>query len=145
MARRASARGFSALEKRLLKLRTKGAALRREERAVERAIDRLVPGKRGRLTRVRHGAARARTAHPRPTGPRLSLAAARRRGNGGLFCGCRPIRILPQPNGDLDICILVGCDAEFCEYWCGTLEAEPVVAIAARKRKRPARAGRSSS
>jgi len=73
--------------------------------------------------------------HSRPPGRGQSLiAVARAIGGSGLFCGCSPIRILPQPNGDVDICILVSCSddsattAYRCEYYCGTLEAEPTVA-----------------
>ena len=139
MARRGSKRGgtaaeFAALNKQLLALRRKAAALRREERAIERAVGRLVAGRTGRLTTVK--GARGAQKHPRPTGRRMSLAAARQSGGGGLFCGCPPIRIFPQPNDDLDICILVGCENGICEYWCATLEAPPIVAIARRGRRR---------
>jgi hypothetical protein len=76
-------------------------------------------------------------------------AIARARGSTGLFCGCPPIRILPQPNGDLDICVLIDCSNDpatsgfRCEYWCATLEAEPVVAIARQPARRRRRAGAS--
>ena len=143
MARRASRRGGAAahltrLNAQLLQLRRKASALRREERAIERAVDKLVAGRTGQLTTVKHAQAGKRAAsHPaRPTGPRLSLAVARQRGGGGLFCGCPPIRIFPQPNDDLDICILVGCDNGTCDYWCVTLEAPPVVGIERRSRRR---------
>jgi hypothetical protein len=59
-----------------------------------------------------------------------------------LLCGCSPIRILPQPNGDIDVCVLIACSNDpatsgfRCEYWCGTLQAEPVVGIALRARRR---------
>jgi hypothetical protein len=128
---------FARLNTQLLRLRREAAALRRKERTIERAVDKLVAGRTGRLTttktlRSRKGAG----VHPRPTGPRLPLAVARQRGGGGLFCGCPPIRIFPQPNDDLDICILVGCEDGRCDYWCATLEAPPVVAIAARRPRR---------
>jgi len=143
MARRARtggrrlARNFTALETRLLGLRKKAAALRREERAAERAMERIIGRRTGRVTRLREGAAkRGGAAHGRPTGPRVSLAVALRRGGGGLFCGCPPIRIFPQPNDDLDICILVGCADGFCDYWCTTLVAPPIVGIARARRRR---------
>lgn len=144
MAMRGSKRGgtapkFTALDKRLLDLRRKAAALQREERAIERELDKLVAGRRGQLTTVTHARARTLTpGHPRPTGPRIPLAAARQRGGGGLFCGCPPIRIFPQRNDDLDICILVGCDNGSCDYWCVTLEAPPIVGIAAPRPRRRA-------
>jgi hypothetical protein len=142
MARKASKRvgtaaKFAQLNKRFLDLRREAAALRREERAIERAVDKLVAGRTGRLTTTKHVRGRQHgVGHPRPTGPRLPLAVARQRGGGGLFCGCPPIRIFPQPNDDLDICILVGCDNGSCDYWCVTLEAPPIVAIARKRGRR---------
>ncbi|MGD9744022.1 MAG: hypothetical protein AB7J30_17425 [Hyphomicrobium sp.] len=136
-------RAVSPLEKRYLGLRTEARKLRREELALWRKLETLIGGKSGRFTKVEHrpGKKDKITHQPRSASESLS-AVARARGSSGLFCGCSPIRLLPQPNGDLDVCILVGCSNDpattgfRCEYWCATLEAEPVVAIARQARRR---------
>ncbi len=137
-------RKLSALRKQYLALRVEAGRLRRKELAVWRRLEKLVGRKPGHLTTIVHKPGRKDSVtHSQPRGRAQSLlAVARARGGSGLFCGCSPIRILPQPNGDIDVCILVGCSNDpattgfHCEYWCGTLEAEPVVAIARRARRR---------
>jgi len=133
----------SALKKQYLELRTEAGKLRRKELAVWRQLERLVGRKPTHLTTVVHKPGGQETVtHSGPGGAKSLLAMARAQGGSGLFCGCSPIRILPQPNGDLDVCILVGCSNDpattgfRCDYWCGTLEAEPVVAIAKRAPRR---------
>lgn len=142
--RRRTVQRVSALKKQYLALRTEAGKLRRKEVAVWRQLERLVGRKSAHLTTVVHKpGGRETVTQSRPPGRAQSLLAlARMQGGSGLFCGCSPIRILPQPNGDIDVCILVGCSndpatAGFrCEYWCGTLEAEPVVGITKRARRR---------
>jgi hypothetical protein len=144
----ARARRLKVLEKQLLALRARAAKLQRQESTLWRNIHTLVGGRSGRLTTMEH-ATRRKTDGPRP--PAITTGSlreiARARGSTGLFCGCPPIRILPQPNGDLDICVLIDCSNDpatsgfRCEYWCATLEAEPVVAIARRSARRRRRRG----
>jgi len=146
---RSTLAGVSALERNYRGLRKEAGKLRREELAFWRGLEKLVRGIPGHLTTVEHRPGRKdKITHPRPgrggsRGGSL-LAVARARGSSGLLCGCSPIRILPQPNGDIDVCVLIACSNDpattgfRCEYWCGTLEAEPVVSIARRTRRRRA-------
>jgi len=137
------------LEAELVALRARAGKLQRQEAAVWRRIETLLGKPEGRLTSHTHAAARGGGAGPRPpVGSTGKLSAiARMAGSTGLFCGCPPIRIQPQPNGDVDVCVLIECSNDpatsgfHCSYWCGTLVAEPIVAIArsARGRRRKAR------
>ena len=130
-------RKISALEARLLGLRAKAVALRREERAAWRDLQKLLRGEPAYLTTVEYMKGRKDKIKRRLLpGTASLLAVAQERGGSGMFCGCRPIRIFPQPNGDTDICILVACSDGACEYWCGTLVAPPIVGIAPSARRR---------
>ncbi|HXG50047.1 MAG TPA: hypothetical protein VNN77_01400 [candidate division Zixibacteria bacterium] len=141
---RSRLRRLRMLEKKYLGLRAKAAGLRRREFAVWRALDRLLQDRPGHwITLERRPGRKDRTiSHRLPRGSRSLLALARSRGSSGLFCGCRVIVVKPQPNGDLDVCVLIGCSDDpktsgfRCEYWCATFEAEPVVAIARSRRRR---------
>jgi hypothetical protein len=68
-------------------------------------------------------------------------AVARIKDGSGLLCGRPPILIKPQPNDDIDICILIACSDDpassgfHCSYYCLTLEAPPVVGIARHTRR----------
>jgi hypothetical protein len=135
----------AALEQRYHGLRREAGRLQREELAFWRGIERLMRGVRGRLTTVEHKPGRKdKITHGRlgRGGGDSLVAVARQRGSSGLLCGCSPIRIMPQPNGDIDVCVLIACSNDpatsgfRCEYWCGTLEAEPVVSIARRTGRR---------
>jgi hypothetical protein len=138
------ARKLAAIRKQYIALRAEAGRLRRKEQAVWRRLEKLVGRKPRHLTTILHRPGRKdRVTHSRPPGRGRSLTAvARAIGGSGLFCGCSPIRILPQPNGDVDVCILVSCSDDpattgyRCEYYCGTLEAEPTVGIAARPGRR---------
>lgn len=68
----------------------------------------------------------------------FAARAASRPGAGRLGCGCDLILTAPQPNGEVDVCFLVGCEdagegrRPTCEYYCITLREPELVAIAAR-------------
>jgi hypothetical protein len=139
---------IAALEQRYHGLRTQAGGLQREELAFWRGIERLMRGIRGRLATVKHSPGRKdKITHGRPGrgGGGGLVAVARQRGSSGLLCGCPPIRILPQPNGDIDVCVLVACSNDpptsgfHCDYWCATLKGEPMVAIARTRRPRKAK------
>ncbi|MGH6948877.1 MAG: hypothetical protein ACREDZ_16225 [Kiloniellales bacterium] len=141
-AKRELTRSFSGLERDYRALRAKAGKLRREELAVWRRLEKLVRGKPGRLMTVSHRRGQKdKITRPRSTGSGSFLALARARGSSGLFCGCRPIVIAPQPNDDIDVCILIACSNDpatsgfRCEYWCTTFEAPPVVAVARGTRR----------
>lgn len=141
--RRNILRGLSKFAKQYRGLRTDAKRLRRHELTVWRKLERLFGRKSGHLMTVaRRPRRKDKVTHHRPAGPRQLVALARARGSSGLLCGCSPILIKRQPNDDIDICILIACSddpatAGFrCEYWCMTLEAEPVVAIARTARRR---------
>jgi hypothetical protein len=131
------------LESRYLGLRAKAGKLRRDELNLWRSLEKVVRRRSGRLVILEHKPGRKdKITHERSAGSGSLVTMARARGSSGLFCGCRVIRIQPQPNGDIDICILIDCsnDPETsgfrCHYWCATIEAEPVVAIARATRRR---------
>lgn len=134
-------RELRGVEKRYLGVRARAGKLRREEFALLRRLEKVLRrGKAKHLTTVEHRPGRKdRVTHHRPTGSRSLVALARARGGSGLLCGCRVIIIRPQPNGDIDVCVLIECSNDpatsgfRCHYYCGTLEAEPVVAIARRR------------
>lgn len=134
-------RRLAALEKRLLALRAQAGKLKRQETAAWREIQSLLGRQQGKLTVMADKRRGGRgSGGAQPTSGSLT-AVARMAGSSGLFCGCAPVRIIPQPNGDVDVCVLVECSNDpatsgfRCSYWCGTLEAEPIVAIARRKRR----------
>ena len=121
------------LRKQFLALRKRAGKVRREERAL---LQRLAAALR------RGKAAHVMTTKPRRRGKETiseqavsgSLTTvARMRGGSGLFCECAPILIKPQPNDDIDICILIDCSNDpqtsgfHCSYYCVTLVAPPMV------------------
>jgi hypothetical protein len=124
----------------------KAGTLSRDEQALWRRVAKVARrGKDTHLTTVKHAAGRKDRISRQPLrGSPSLLAVARARGSSGLLCGCSPIVIKRQPNGDIDICILIDCSndpktAGFrCHYWCSTLVAPPVVGIA-RQRSQPSR------
>jgi hypothetical protein len=140
---RATTRTLRSLEKNFLALRAKAGRLRGREIALLRRFEKLARrGRKNHLTTIEHRPGRKdKITQHRAPGSRSLVALARAQGGSGLFCGCRPIRIFPQPNGDIDFCILIGCSNDpfagfHCEYWCSTLVASTVVGIAKSRRRR---------
>lgn len=142
-AQRGGIRELRSIEKHYLGLRAKAGKLRRDEIALLRRLDKLVRrGKTSHLMTLEHRPGRKdKVTYHRSTGSQSRTALARARGS-GLFCGCRVIIIRPQPNGDIDVCILIDCSndpatAGFrCHYYCSSLVATPVVGIARRAQRR---------
>jgi hypothetical protein len=130
------------LRKQFLALRRRAGKMRREERALlQRLATTLRGGKAAHLmtTKPRRGGKEVTTEEP-VSGSLTSVA--RMRGGSGLFCECAPILIKPQPNEDIDICILIDCSNDpstsgfHCSYYCLTLVAPPIVGMVKRPGRR---------
>lgn len=131
-----------ALEREHRSLRAEMRRVQRQENGLYRGLERLLrAGRPSHLKVVEHRPGKKdRITHYPLHSARLLTALAKGKGSGGLFCGCRLILTTPQPGGSLDVCVLVDCSNqpdEFgvrCSYWCFTLEREPVVAVASKRR-----------
>jgi len=122
-------------EKQFKALRAKAGSLRRQELALLKGLATLMrAGKSPRLTTIEHRTSGRDKVTQQPIrGTTSPVAVARQRGGSGLFCECAPIRVIRQPNDDLDICILIDCSDSpettgfRCSYYCMTLVAPPLV------------------